>query len=69
MISTHNSAANSIEIGHDRSILYLRGTPGTGGAIVMAVACAYPRMNASTTSGARILHCRRRGDGPRLRGA
>src|SRR5262249_17892638 len=39
MISTHSSAANRMRIGHDRSILCLRGTPKAGSAMVMEVAC------------------------------
>src|SRR5215469_5302709 len=35
MISTHKNAANSIRIGHDRSILCFRGIPSAGNAIVI----------------------------------
>src|SRR5512144_1711709 len=71
MMSTHSSAANTIRIGHDRSILCLRGAPSAGNAMVMAAArLSSANMDHPRTSGARILHCRHRGDGaPRLRGA
>src|SRR5215470_17228182 len=59
IISTHKSAANRIRIGHDRSILCIRGMPSAGNAMVMIQAppsMHSPQAERGASRGSATMH-------------